>query len=116
MKCAEDAKIVDISQKLYKSEMPLRPSYNPQQRRQTIYKSTQQPQRVNQLATKPTQQQTRNIKQKEARNQQQASEETIDPQATCYIGEMVEDWQNVNFFQSNNFKTEKVTEINKTNR
>ena len=31
--------------------------------------------------------------------------ETIDPESTCYIREMMEDWSSINFIQSLNFTT-----------
>ena len=48
---------------------------------------------------------------------QETTEETIDPESTCYIREMMEDWQNIaNFIQSAKFTDGKVTDINKTKR
>ena len=102
--------------KLCKSELPAKASYNTQQRSQINWTSTQQQQqRYNQLATKPTQQK-KNVIEQETENNQEESEETIDPEATCYIREMMQDWQNVNFIEPNNFTKEQVTEINKKNR
>ena len=46
-----------------------------------------------------------------------STEETIDPESTCYIREMMEDWQNTtNFIHSVKFTNEKVSDINKTRR
>ena len=102
--------------KLPKLEMPPRPTYNPQSRRQQNNTVMQPKQRCIQLATKQTEQKIRNINEEEAADIQTVSEETIDPESTCYLREMMEDWQNVNFINSVNFTDEKVTEINKTGR
>ena len=37
-------------------------------------------------------------------------------ESTCYIREMMEDWQNINLIKSVNFTNEKVSDINKTRR
>ena len=87
------------------------PPYNPQQRRHTKYAGMQQQQRYNQLATKQVQQKIRNINEEEPINTQEETEEPIDPEAACFIREMMEDWQNVNFIQSINFSDEKVSDI-----
>ena len=72
--------------KLCKSEMPPRPQYNIQQSN-----SGQQHQRNNQLATKQTSQGIRNINEEDTEDTQERTEETIDPESTCYIWEMMED-------------------------
>ena len=56
------------------------------------------------------------INKEEPTNIQEETEETIDPEAICYIREMMEDRQNVNFIQTLNFTDEKVTDIIKTKR
>ena len=48
--------------------------------------------------------------------EQTKTEETIDPESICYIREMMEDWQNINFIKTINFTNEKVSDINKSNR
>ena len=93
-----------------------RPQYNTQQKRQKNYTSQQQ-QRNNQLVTKQTPQRMRNIKEEQTEETQNTSEETKDPEATCYIREMMEDWQNTtNFIQSVKFTNQKVTDVNKLKR
>ena len=57
----------------------------------------------------------RNINEEESEDTQDTAEETLDPESTCYIREMMEDWQNTsNFIQSVKFTNEKVTDINNT--
>ena len=85
--------------KLCKSEMPPQPQYNIPQRRQQRYSGPQQ-QRNNQWATKQTSQRMRKIREEETEDTQEKTEETIDPESTCYIREMMEEWQNINFLQS----------------
>ena len=103
--------------------MPPRSQYNAQQRRQQNYTSLlnysghQQQNRNNQLVTRKTTQIMRNIYEEESEDAHETAEETIDPESTCYIREMMEDWQNTtNFIQSINFTNEKVTDINQTRR
>ena len=102
--------------KLCTSEMPPRPSYIPQQRRQQNNTGTQPQQRYIQLAPRQTQQKIRNINEETEADDQTKAEETIDPESTCYIREMMEDWQNINFIQSIIFTNEKVSDINKIRR
>ena len=109
--------------KICRSEMPPRPQYNAQQRRQQNYTSQQnysghqQQNRNNQLVTRKTTQRMRNINEEESKDAHERAEETIDPESTFYISEMMADWQNTtNFIQSINFTNEKVTDINKTRR
>ena len=109
--------------KLCRSEMPPRSQYNAQQRRQRNYTSQQnysghqQQNRNNQLVTRKTTQRMRNINEEESEDAHETAEEIIDPESTCYIRELMEDWQNTtNFIQSINFTNEKVTDINKTRR
>ena len=102
--------------KLCKSEMPSRPSYIPQQRRQKNNTGTQPQQRYKQLALRQTPQKIRNINEETEADDQTEAEETIDPESTNYIKEMMRDWQNTNFIQSINFTNEKVSDINKTRR
>ena len=109
--------------KLCKSEMPPRPQYNMQQRRQQnytgqqSYSGQQQQNRNNQLVTRKTPQSMRNINEEESEDTHDIAEETTDPESTCYIREMMEDWQNTaNFIQSVQFTDEKVTDIDKTRR
>ena len=60
---------------------------------------------------------TRNIIEEEQEDIHNSTEETIDPESTCYIREMMEDWQNTtNFNHSVKFTNEKVSDINKTRR
>ena len=112
MKYAEYAKKTGHFTRLCKSEMHPQPQYNMQQRRQPIYAKTQQQQRYNQWATKKTQQRIRNINEEETKDTQEEVEETIDPELTCYIREMMEDWQNFNFKQLLNFTDENLSDIN----
>ena len=59
----------------------------------------------------------RNINEEEQEDTLNSTEETIDPESTCYIREMMEDWQNTtNFIHSVKFTNEKVSDINKTRR
>ena len=59
----------------------------------------------------------RNINEEESEDTHDTSEETRDPESTCYTREMMEDWQNTaNFIQSVQFTDEKFTDINKTRR
>ena len=59
----------------------------------------------------------RHVNEEESEDTHDTAEETIDPESTCYIREMIEDWQNTaNFIQSVRFTDEKVTDINKTKR
>ena len=58
----------------------------------------------------------RNINEETETDDQTQTEETIDPESTCYIREMMEDWQNINFIKAVNFTNEKVSDINKTRR
>ena len=68
------------------------------------------------MAPKQTLQKIRNINEEETDETQETAEETIKPDSTRYIREMMEDRQNINFIQSVKFRDEKVTEINKTKR
>ena len=71
----------------------------------------------NQRVTKPTSQRIRNINEEETDDTEESVEEKTDPDSTCYIREMMEDWQNTaNFIQSVQFTNEKMTDINNTNR
>ena len=103
--------------------MPPRPQYNPQQRRQQnqhgqqTYSGYQKQQNNNQLVQRKTPQKMRNINEEEQEDAHNSTEETIDPESTCYIREIMEDWQNTtNFIHSVKFTNEKVNEINKTRR
>ena len=58
----------------------------------------------------------RNINEEETQDTQLETKEKINPESTCYIREIMEEWQNLNFKQSVKFRDEKVTEIQKTNR
>ena len=58
----------------------------------------------------------RNINEEETEDIQKTAKDTIEPDSTYYIREMMEEWQNLNFIQSVKFTDEKVTEINKTKR
>ena len=59
----------------------------------------------------------RNINEEEQEDTHNSTEEIIDPESTCYIREMMEDWQNTtNFIHSVKFTNEKVSDINKTRR
>ena len=71
----------------------------------------------NQLVTRKTPQRMRHINEEESEDAHDTAEETIDPESTCYIREMTEDWQNTaNFIQSVQFTDENFTDINKTRR
>ena len=63
-----------------------------------------------------TQQKIRNIFEETETEEQTETDETIDPKSTCYIREMMEDLQNINFITSMNFTNEKVADVNKTKR
>ena len=102
--------------KLCRSEMPPRPTYRPQQRQQRMNTGSQPPQRYNQLAQRQTQQKIRNLNKETETEEQTETDETIDPESTCYIREMMEDWQNINFITSINFTNEKVSDVNKSKR
>ena len=95
--------------------MPSRHTHIPQQKRQQNNTGIQQ-QRYNHLATRQSQQKIRNINEEEDTDNQTETEETINPESTCYIREMMEDWRIMNFINSKNFTNEKVTDINKTRR
>ena len=99
-----------------RSEMPPRPTFRPQQRQQKTNTIVHQPQRYNQLAQRQTQQKIRFINEETETEEQTETDETIDPESTCYIREMMEDWQNVNFITSMNFTNEKFADVNKTKR
>ena len=110
-------------EKQCKSEMPPRPQYNPQQCRQQnypgqqTYSGYQQQQKNNQLVQRKASQKMRNINEEEQEDIHNSTEETIDPESTCYIREMMEDWQNTtNFIHLVKFTNEKVSDINKTRR
>ena len=96
--------------------MPPRPTFRLQKRLQQKNTRVHPPQRYNQLAQIQTQQQIRNIKEETETKEQTKTDETIDPESTCYIREMMEDWQNKNFITSMNFTNEKVSDVNKTKR
>ena len=89
--------------------MPPRPKFRPQQRQQQTNTRVHPPQRYNQLAQRQTQQKLRNINEETETEEQTETGETIDPESTCYIREMIEDWQNINFITSMNFTNEKVS-------
>ena len=58
----------------------------------------------NQLVQRKTSQKMRNINEEEVEDIHNSTEETIDPESTCYIREMMEDWQNTtNFIHSVKF-------------
>ena len=99
-----------------RSEMPPRPTFRPQQRQQQMNTGSQHPQRYNQLAQTQTQQKFRNINEETETEEQTETDETIDPESTCYVREMMQDWQNINFITSINFTNEKVSDVNKTKR
>ena len=93
--------------------MPPRPTFRPQQRQQqNEYKSTPT-RKVQPTGSKTDTTKIRNINEETETEEQTESDETIDPESTCYIREMMEDWQNINFITSMNFTNEKV---NKTKR
>ena len=96
--------------------MPPRPTFGPQQRQQQMNTGSHPQQRYNQLAQRQTQQKIRNINEETETEEQTETEETIDPESTCYIREMMEDWQKINFINSINFTNEKVSDVNKTKR
>ena len=96
--------------------MPPRPTFRPQQRQQQMNTGAHPQQRFNQLAQRQTQQKVRNINEETETEEHTETEETVDPESTCYIREMMEDWQNINFINSINFTNEKVSDVNKTKR
>ena len=98
--------------KLCKSEMPPQPQYNIQQRRQQRTTTTKEQPTGNETNI------TKAEKRERRRNRRNTvdNSKTIDPESTCYIREMMEDWQKIKFIQSVKFKDEKVTDINKTKR
>ena len=102
--------------KLCRSEMPPRNTSRQQQRSQSMGTGLQTQNRYNQLAQRNPQHKIRNINEETETEEQTETEETIDPESTCYIREMMEDWQNVNFIKTINFTNEKVSDVNKTDR
>ena len=98
------------------SEMPPRPIFRPQQRQQQTNTKVHPPQRYNQLAQIQTQQKIRNINEETETEKQTEADKMIDPESTCYIREMMEDWQNINSITSMNFTNEKVSDVNKRKR
>ena len=102
--------------KLCRPEMPPSPTYRPQHKHQQNSTGTQPQQRYNQLAQRQTQQKIRNINEEKQTDDQTEVEETIEPESTCYIREIMGDRQNINLIKSVNFTNEKVSEINKIRR
>ena len=102
--------------KLCRSEMPPRTTFRQQQRSQSMSTGLHPQNKYNQLAQRKSQQKIRNINEETETEERTETEETIDPESTCYIREMMEDWQNINFIQTINFTNEKVSDVNKTNR
>ena len=102
--------------KLCRSEMPPRNTFRQQQRSQSMSTGLQTQNKYNQLEQRHPQQKIRNINEETETEEQTETEETIDPESTCYIREMMEDWQNVNFIKTINFTNEKVSDVNITNR
>ena len=45
--------------------------------------------------------------------EEETETETIDPESTCYIREMMKDWSSINFIQSLNFTTVTKKDLNK---
>ena len=79
--------------------MPPQSQNNAQQRRPQNYSGHQQQNRNNQLVTRKTTQRMQNINEEQSEDAHETAEETIDPESTCYIREMMKDWQNTtNFF------------------
>ena len=99
-----------------RSEMPPRNTFRQQQRSQSMGTGLQTQNRYNQLAQRNPQHKIRNINEETETEEQTETEETINPESTCYIREMMEDWQNVNFIKTINFTNEKVSDVNKTDR
>ena len=51
--------------------------------------------------------------QNETKYEEENESETIDPESTCYIKEMMEDWNAISFTQSLNFTTVNTTSLKK---
>ena len=82
--------------------------YNMQQRAQNQYPDNQQTQRQNRLVTNPKQQKVKKkTNEEENATEQESTEEFFDQEATCYINEIMEDWQIVSFINSLNLKQRK---------
>ena len=88
--------------------MQPRNTFRQQQRSQTMSTGLQPQNKYNQLAQRQSQQKIRNINEETETEERTETEETIDPELTCYIREMMEDWQNINFIKTINFTNEKV--------
>ena len=48
--------------------------------------------------------------------EEETETETIDPESTCYIREMMEDWNSINFIESLNFTTVTQKDLNKNHQ
>ena len=106
--------------KICRSEIPPRRSETQTQNIQINnanynYKRTQQrntsQQQINAIRV-------RNIQQSNPDNEtiyeeEENETETVDPESTSYVREMLEDWSSVNFIQSLNFTTVNKTDLNK---
>ena len=55
------------------------------------------------------------IPENNAREEEEETE-TIDPESTCYIREMMEDWSSINFIESLNFTTVKKKDVSKNHQ
>ena len=93
--------------------MPPRPTFRQQQRPQTINTGANRNKNTTNWH-KDNHNKKSEISTKIQKRKSQTR--TIDPESTCYIREMMEDWQNINFIKKINFTDEKVSDINKTNR
>ena len=93
--------------KLCRSEVPPRNTFRQQQRSQSMSTGLHPQNKYNQLAQRQSQQKIRNINEETETEERTETEETIDPESTCYIREMMEDWQNINLIKTINFTNEK---------
>ena len=48
--------------------------------------------------------------------EEETETETVDPESTCYIREMMEDWSSINFIESINFTTVTQKDLNKNHQ
>ena len=48
--------------------------------------------------------------------EEETETETIDPESTCYMREMIEDWSSINFIESLNFTTVTQKDLNKNHQ
>ena len=88
---------------------------NTQRNNQGAYNNNNQQQNNTQQQTNTRQ--ARNIQAipdgNSIQEEEETETETIDPESTCYIREMMEDWSSINFIESLNFTTVTQKDLNK---